>query len=117
MWWHDSCNGSGGWRCFSLPFVVDATRKGKVSMVFDKIKNAVTGALDGKDLGDVASDLGAGAISKYLDGITYPVSKDEVISALKNNGAPDSVVSQVDKLSAGSFDSADDIINQIKGKL
>ena len=85
-------------------------------MVFDKIKNAITGAKDGEDLGEVAKDLGAGAYSKYLDGITYPVSKDELLGALQNNGAPDSLVTHVESLSKGSFNSPDEILATLKAQ-
>jgi|GEM_PF-1170994 len=85
-------------------------------MVFEKIKNAITGAKGGDDLGNVARDLGAGSISKYLDGITYPVSKDELVVALKNNGAPSQLVDQVSNLTQGRFDSPEDVISKLKSQ-
>ena len=84
--------------------------------MFDKIKNAISGAKDGDYLGAIAKDLGAGAYSRYLDGITYPVSKDELMGALKNNGAPDALVTHVESLNTDRFDSPDDILKTLKSQ-
>jgi hypothetical protein len=83
------------------------------TMVFDKIKNAVTGAKSGRDLGDVASEAGLGSYAKYLNGITFPASKDEVLGALQANGAPDSLSTHVESMSQNKFDSAKDVFKTI----
>jgi hypothetical protein len=43
-------------------------------------------------------------IQKYLKGVTYPMSKDDLIAAARNNGAPDEVIETLQKLPGDQFD-------------
>jgi hypothetical protein len=92
--------------------VIIAQEEGS-TMVFDKIKNAFTGAKEGQDLGGVAGEAGLGGYAKYLAGITFPASKDEVLGALQANGAPDSLSTHVESMSQDRFDSARDVFKTI----
>ncbi len=81
--------------------------------MFDKIKDVLSGK-DGADLGD----LPLGGFEKYLTGITYPIGIDDLTNLLRSNGAPDAVVSQVDKAAQSgtvNFSSKEDILNSLGG--
>jgi hypothetical protein len=79
--------------------------------MFDKIKDVVSDITGGGDLGD----LSLGGYEKYLEGITWPVSKDELINAVQQNGASDKVVDQVRNLGGDKFDGPADIIKGLIG--
>ncbi|GAA4267775.1 DUF2795 domain-containing protein [Frondihabitans peucedani] len=48
-------------------------------------------------------------IQKYLSGIDYPVSKDDLVENAKKQGAPDDVVEALQKLDGDSFDAPTDV--------
>jgi len=70
-----------------------------------------------KGLGDKIKGLGGEEIMKYVKGLNFPASKQNVESAFKNNNAPTEMMSVLSKLPDMNFDSAKDLINAIKGKL
>jgi hypothetical protein len=37
---------------------------------------------------------------KYLQGVTWPIGKDDLVNVLKQNGAPDSITSKVEGVTA-----------------
>jgi len=78
--------------------------------MFNKIKDALTGAKSGKDLG-TAVDLGG--YEKYLQGITFPATKDEVIGALQANDAADGLKDHVMSLPQDRFDNPQDIFKTL----
>lgn len=78
--------------------------------MFDKIKDMFSGAKSGQDLGNMA-DLGG--YEKYLQGITFPASKDEVIGALQANGASDGLKDHVMSLSQDRFNSPEEIFKTL----
>jgi len=51
---------------------------------------------------------------QYLEGIEYPASKEEVISAAEGNGAPESVVEAIGSLPTPEFGSADDVVADLR---
>ncbi len=77
--------------------------------MFDKLKDIVSGITGGGDLGD----LDLGGIEKYVEGITFPVSKSELKSALERNGVPDQFLGLVDKLPDKVFDSSEEVVNSL----
>jgi hypothetical protein len=77
--------------------------------MFDKIKDIVSDITGGGDLGD----LNLGGVEKYLDGITFPIDKAELKTALQNNGVPDQVLGVVDKLPNKVFESQDDLVSNL----
>lgn len=79
--------------------------------MFDKIKDMVSDVTGGKDLGD----LDLGGYEKYLDGITWPVSKDELVDAVQRNGGNEEVVNKVKSLGGDRFDGPQDILQGLLG--
>ena len=77
--------------------------------MFDKLKDMVSNITGGGDLGD----LDLSGYEKYLEGITFPVSKAELKTALQNNGAPGQLLGIVDKLPDRVFESQDDLTNSL----
>jgi gas vesicle protein len=77
--------------------------------MFDKIKDIVSDITGGKDLGD----LDLGGIEKYVEGITFPISKQELKTALQNNGVPDKFLGLVDQLPDKVFESSEDAVNSL----
>ena len=69
-----------------------------------------------KGLGDKIKGLGGEEIMKYVKGLNFPASKQNVESAFKNNNAPTAMKSVLGKLPDMNFNSAQDLINAIKGK-
>lgn len=79
--------------------------------MFDKIKDFVTGASGGKGRGS-ATD--AGGYGQYLQGISWPASKEEVLTALRENGAQDSLISHVESMAGDRFSGADDLVKGLR---
>jgi hypothetical protein len=48
-------------------------------------------------------------MQKYLSGVDYPVSKDDLIATAKDQGAPDDVISALEALEGDSFDAPTDV--------
>jgi hypothetical protein len=82
-------------------------------MVFDKIKEVFTGG--GKsNVADLAGQAGLGAYSKYLQGVTFPIGKDDLIIALQDNGAGEAIIQHVQSLSQDRFNSAEEVFKTLK---
>lgn len=53
---------------------------------------------------------------KYLQGIEFPIGKQELIGKLEQNGAPGMVVDQVRKrLPEGEYQSPQDLLKRLRG--
>jgi len=70
-----------------------------------------------KGLGDKIKGLAGDEIMKYVKGLNFPASKQSVTDAFKTNNAPPDIMSALQKLPNVNFNSAQDLINAIKGKL
>ena len=51
---------------------------------------------------------------QYIEGVDYPASKDEVISAAEDNGAPESLVEAIGRLPTPDFSSAEDVVADLR---
>ncbi len=51
---------------------------------------------------------------QYLEGVEYPASKEDLISAAEGNGAPEELVERIGTLGRPSFDSEDDVVAEIE---
>ncbi|MGI9122732.1 MAG: DUF2795 domain-containing protein [Rubrobacter sp.] len=47
--------------------------------------------------------------------MNFPASKDEVISEVQNNDAPQDVVDQIKNSSTDSFNNADEVLQTVQG--
>ena len=51
---------------------------------------------------------------RYLEGAEYPASKEDLISAAEENGAPDALVERLGTLGRPSFGSADEVVAELE---
>jgi hypothetical protein len=54
-------------------------------------------------------------LQKYLKGVEYPISKDDLVAAAQGNGAPEELVDALSGASADSFDSPTDVSSAVSG--
>lgn len=52
-------------------------------------------------------------LQKYLGGVDYPASKDDLVETARSNGAPDDVVSALENATKDSFDSPTDVSDAV----
>ena len=79
--------------------------------MFDKIKDFVSDITGGGDLGN----LDLGEYEKYLEGVSWPVGKEDLVNALQSNGAPDQVVDRVQGISQDTFNGPQDLLGSLTG--
>ena len=68
------------------------------------------------NLGDLGN-LDLGQLQQQLPNVNFPASKDEVLSDLQSNNAPREVVDQVRNSSKDNFNSADEVLQTVQGKV
>jgi hypothetical protein len=66
------------------------------------------------NLGDL-SNLDLGQLQQYLPNLNFPASKDEVISEVQNNDAPQEVVDQIKNSKTDTFNNADEVLQTVRG--
>jgi len=66
------------------------------------------------NLGDLGN-LDLGQIQQYLPNLNFPASKDEVVSEVQNNDAPQEVVDQIKNSSKDTFNNADEVLQTVRG--
>ena len=75
--------------------------------MFDKIK-------------DAASNLGAsgelGDLKKYVEGIDFPASKEQLIDHLQRSGAKDDVIAKVREIGQEQFKDQADLISSFMAR-
>ena len=49
-------------------------------------------------------------VQRYLGGVSYPASKEDLASAAEGNGAPGDLVERIRGLSRDEFDGPDDVM-------
>jgi len=59
-------------------------------------------------------DIDPNDVPRYLEGVEYPASKEEIISTAESNGAPDSVIEAIGRLPTPEFASADDVVADLR---
>ncbi len=82
-------------------------------MVFDKIKDVLSGGGGDSDLGDMAGKVGLDKYSKSLDGVSFPASKDDLMVAVQDNDAPASIMEHIKSLSGDRFNSAEEVFRNL----
>ena len=66
------------------------------------------------NLGDL-SNLDLGQLQEYLPNLDFPAGKDEVVNQIQNNGAPQEVVDGVKNSGTETFNSADEVLQAVRG--
>jgi hypothetical protein len=76
----------------------------KETAMFDRIKNALTGnGEDGQSEG----------FEKYLAGVNFPISKDDLLVHLRDNGVDEAVIAHIESLSDAQFDSPESVFKTL----
>jgi hypothetical protein len=65
------------------------------------------------NLGDL-SNLDLGQLQQFLPNLNFPASKDEVISEVQNNDAPQEVVDQIKNSSTDTFNNAEEVLETVR---
>ncbi|HEV2092983.1 MAG TPA: DUF2795 domain-containing protein [Rubrobacter sp.] len=63
---------------------------------------------------EVDVDFDPNDAPRYLEGVEYPASKEDLISAAEGNGAPEELVERIGTLGRPNFDSADDVVAELE---
>ena len=66
------------------------------------------------NLGDL-SNLDVGQLQQFLPNLDFPAGKDQVVSEVQNNGAPQEVIDGVKNSSTDTFNSADEVLQAVQG--
>ncbi len=51
---------------------------------------------------------------KYLEGLGYPASKEELLSTAEGNGAPGELIQAIESLPKGQFPEPEDFMNHLR---
>jgi ABC-type transport system involved in cytochrome c biogenesis ATPase subunit len=51
---------------------------------------------------------------QYLEGVDYPASKDEVVNAAGQNGAPDTMLRMLEGLSRPEFSGPEEVMEDLR---
>ncbi|HEU4848079.1 MAG TPA: DUF2795 domain-containing protein [Rubrobacteraceae bacterium] len=68
------------------------------------------------NLGDLGN-LDLGQLQQYLPNLDFPASKEEVVSTAQSNDAPQEVVDRIRNSGDDTFNSADEVLQAVQGKL
>lgn len=74
--------------------------------MFDKIRNAVSNVGDLGNLGD---------LQQYVEGISFPASKEEIITQLQENGAQEELIAKVQEIGQDRFGGPMELIQNFLG--
>ena len=66
------------------------------------------------NLGDLGN-LDVGQLQGYLQGVSFPASKEEVASNAEANNAPQELVEQIRNSGTENFNSADEVLQKMQG--
>ena len=67
------------------------------------------------NLGDSLDNLGLDQLTQYLPNLDFPASKDEVISEVQNNNAPQEMIDQLKNSSTDTFNNANEVLETVRG--
>ena len=66
------------------------------------------------NLGDL-SNLDVGQLQQFLPNLDFPAGKDQVVSEVQDNGAPQEVIDAVKNSGTETFNSADEVLQAVRG--
>jgi hypothetical protein len=59
-------------------------------------------------------DINPDDAQQYLQGVEYPASKEDVVSAAENNGAPDTMMRMIEGLSRPEFNGQEQVLEDLR---
>ena len=65
-------------------------------------------------LGDLGN-LNLGQLQQFLPDLNFPANKDEVLSSLQSNDAPQEVLDRVSNAQTDTFNSAEEVLQTVQG--
>jgi hypothetical protein len=68
----------------------------------------------GDSLGDL-SNLDVDQLQQFMPNLDFPAGKDQVVSEVENNGAPQEVVDGVKNSGTETFNSANEVLQAVQG--
>ncbi len=78
------------------------------------LKDRLTG--DANSLSGVVDQIGGlGELTQFVQGIDFPINKDELISQLKQNGSFNDIVEKLEGVANEQFGSKSDLLDTVKG--
>ncbi len=67
------------------------------------------------NLGDSLDNMGLDQLTQYLPNMDFPASKDEVLSEVQNNNAPQEVIDQIKNSSTDTFNNSQEVLETVQG--
>ena len=67
------------------------------------------------NLGDLGN-LDLGQLQQYLPDVNFPADKEDVVSNLQSNGAPQEMIDQIKDVGPDNFNSADEVLQSVQGR-
>ncbi len=61
-------------------------------------------------------NFNAGQVQQYLANVSFPASKEEVVSSAQSTGAPHELVEQIRNAPTEYFNSPDEVLNYLPGE-
>ena len=68
------------------------------------------------NLGDLGN-LDLGQLQQFLPNLNFPANKEEVASTAQSNNAPQEVVDRIRNAGTDTFNSADEVLQAVQGRL
>ena len=68
------------------------------------------------NLGDLGN-LDLSTLQQFLPDVNYPASREEVASSAESNNAPQELVQQIRNASTQQFNSPDDVLQAVQGRV
>jgi hypothetical protein len=59
-------------------------------------------------------DINPDEVTRYLDGVDYPASKEDLTSAAEDNGAPEDFLERLRTLGRPSFSDLDGVVEELE---
>jgi hypothetical protein len=59
-------------------------------------------------------DINPDEVTRYLDGVDYPASKEDLTSAAEDNGAPKDLLERLRTLGRTSFSDLDEVVEELE---
>ena len=54
-------------------------------------------------------------VQKHLKGMSYPASKDDVVSTARENGAGDDLIQQLESMGSDQFEAPNEVMKELGG--